>query len=173
MLVVVVGWTLYYCFALESSDGQTLGKRVMKLRVVSADGSAATDAQIAKRTIVRIVDWGIIGLIAMLVSGDRRQRLGDMVAATVVTDAAATAASATPDFAQPSAPEMPAPAAPVAAKEPKRRRGLEGSGQAGDRRVQEEEARRRLPRWSPRCCPLFPLLPRHPPRSRSPSAAGA
>ena len=80
---------LYYCFALESSDGQTLGKRVMKLRVVSADGSAATDTQIAKRTIVRIVDWGIIGLIAMLVSGERRQRLGDMVAATVVTEAAA------------------------------------------------------------------------------------
>ena len=53
----------------------------------------ATDAQIAKRTIVRIVDWNIIGLIVMLASGERRQRLGDMVAGTVVTDALAIGGS--------------------------------------------------------------------------------
>ena len=121
MLVVVLGWGLYYCFALESSGGQTLGKRAMKLRVVSADGSPATDTQIFKRTIVRIVDWNIIGLIAMVVSGERRQRLGDMVAGTVVTDAVAT---------EPATDELPAngafhqPSAPTAAKEPKRRRSL-------------------------------------------------
>jgi len=126
MQVVVLGWALYYCFALESSGGQTLGKRAMKLRVVSADGSPATDVQIAKRTIVRIVDWNIIGLIVMLVSGERRQRLGDVVAGTVVTDAVATAPPATTEV--PATTELGPSEAPVAAppavKEPKRRRGL-------------------------------------------------
>lgn len=89
--LVLVGWALYYFFALESGDGQTLGKRLMKLRVVSADGSPATMRQIATRTVVRIVDGHIIGLVAMLATGDRRQRLGDLAAGTVVTDADALA----------------------------------------------------------------------------------
>ena len=91
VLLVAVGWTLYYFFALESGDGQTLGKRAMKLRVVSADGSPASMEQIAKRTVVRILDGHIVGLIVMLATGERRQRLGDIVAGTVVADADADA----------------------------------------------------------------------------------
>ena len=87
LALVAIGWTLYYFFALESGDGQTLGKRVMKLRVVSADGSPATMEQIAKRTVVRILDGHIVGLVVMLATGERRQRLGDIVAGTVVTEA--------------------------------------------------------------------------------------
>ncbi len=93
VVLVAVGWTLYYFFALESGDGQTLGKRLMKLRVVSADGTPASMAQIAKRTAVRILDGHIVGLIVMLATGERRQRLGDIVAGTVVTEAGATARS--------------------------------------------------------------------------------
>jgi len=103
VLLVVVGWTLYYFFALESGDGQTLGKRVVKLRVVSADGSPASMEQIAKRTVVRILDGHIVGLIVMLATGERRQRLGDIVAGTVVTDAEATQpAPTTAVLAQPA-----------------------------------------------------------------------
>ena len=87
LLLVAVGWVLYYFFAFESGDGQTLGKRLMKLRVVSADGAPASMEQIAKRTVVRILDGHVVGLVVMLASGDRRQRLGDMVAGTVVTEA--------------------------------------------------------------------------------------
>jgi uncharacterized RDD family membrane protein YckC len=102
LLLVGLGWTLYYFFALESGQGQTLGKRAMKLRVVSADGTPATTEQIAKRTVVRILDGHLVGLIVMLATGDRRLRLGDIVAGTVVTEAerapgapvAATAAAA-------------------------------------------------------------------------------
>ncbi len=87
LLLAGLGWTLYYFFALESGGGQTLGKRAMKLRVVSADGTPATMEQIAKRTVVRILDGHIVGLIVMLATGDRRLRLGDIVAGTVVTEA--------------------------------------------------------------------------------------
>ncbi len=100
VLLVVIGWTLYYFFALESDKGQTLGKRVMNLRVVSADGSPASMEQIAKRTLVRVLDGHIVGLIVMLASGERRQRLGDMVAGTIVTEAETVSV---PSAAEPAA----------------------------------------------------------------------
>ncbi len=134
VLLVVIGWTLYYFFALESGDGQTLGKRVMKLRVVSADGSPASMEQIAKRTLVRILDGHIVGLIVMLASGERRQRLGDMVAGTFVAEAeaASVASVAEPAAAQDVARQkrslkMPAFSKPSLRKpsaEPKRKRAL-------------------------------------------------
>src|SRR5918998_1532094 len=39
--LVVLGWALYYYFACESGNGQTLGKRAMKIRVVRTDGRPA------------------------------------------------------------------------------------------------------------------------------------
>ena len=41
----------------------------MKLRVVSADGTPATMEQIAKRTLLRILDGHIVGLIVILLKG--------------------------------------------------------------------------------------------------------
>jgi uncharacterized RDD family membrane protein YckC len=92
--VVILGWALYYYFALESGEGQTVGKKLMKLRVVRADGRPAGMREIAVRTVLRVVDGigvYIVGLVAMLVSGQRRQRLGDMAAGTIVVDASASA----------------------------------------------------------------------------------
>src|SRR5215213_517086 len=53
---VIVGWALYYHFAMESGDGQTVGKRLMKLRVVRVDGRPAEMREIATRTVLRVVD---------------------------------------------------------------------------------------------------------------------
>ena len=50
---MLVGWTLYYFFALESGGGQTVGKRAMNLKVVSADGGEPTMQQYGMRTIAR------------------------------------------------------------------------------------------------------------------------
>ncbi len=67
--------------------GRTLGKAMMKLRVVSADGAPVTLTQATARGALGLVDvWftlGFIGLVSMLVS-KRSQRLGDLVASTVV-----------------------------------------------------------------------------------------
>jgi uncharacterized RDD family membrane protein YckC len=103
---VILGWALYYHFALESGDGQTVGKKLMKLRVVLVDGRPAGMREIAMRTVLRVVDGiggYIVGLIVMLATGRRRQRLGDLAAGTMVVDASAT----------PYAPPAPV-AAPVA-----------------------------------------------------------
>ena len=103
---MILGWALYYHFAMESGDGQTVGKKLMKLRVVLADGRPAGMREIAVRTVLRVIDGigaYIVGLIVMLVTGQRRQRLGDLAAGTMVVDA-----SATPSYCAAGAP-APAP----------------------------------------------------------------
>ena len=104
LFAVILGWALYYYFALESGDGQTIGKKLMKLRVVRADGSPAGMREVAVRTVLRVVDGAgayIVGLIVMLATGEKRQRIGDLAAGTVVVDA--SSASVTPAVAAPAA----------------------------------------------------------------------
>lgn len=85
---VYFGFVLLYYFAFEAAIGQTLGKLVLGLRVDRADGSRPSVAAIALRTLLRIVDWlpflYLVGFIAMMATGRRRQRLGDLAAKTVV-----------------------------------------------------------------------------------------
>jgi uncharacterized RDD family membrane protein YckC len=142
VVVVMTGWALYYYFACESGGGQTLGKKLMKLRVVRVDGSPAGMREIAVRTVVRVVDMQfayLVGLIAMLATGKRRGRLGDLAAGTTVVsaDGAAPAASAAaPAAARPTpapaapAPPTPSPPAPVAETFTLPSRGPETMGSA-------------------------------------------
>lgn len=68
-------------------DGQTLGKRIMKIKVVKIDGYQASLADFVIRWFFRIVDInmmsGIVALIA-IVTSKKSQRLGDMTAGTSV-----------------------------------------------------------------------------------------
>jgi uncharacterized RDD family membrane protein YckC len=110
LYLITLAWALYYYFACESSAGQTLGKRVMKLRVVRVDGGEAGMREIAVRTVLRVVDGiflYLVGLIVMLASGKRRQRLGDMAGGTIVVDA-----NASPE-PQPPVSSLPAAGAPI------------------------------------------------------------
>lgn len=79
--------TLAYYFAGEVSSGQTLGKRLLGLRVTRSDGRPADAGRIAVRTLLRLVDnlpWlYALGLVVVL-STERRQRIGDIFADTVV-----------------------------------------------------------------------------------------
>jgi Tol biopolymer transport system component/uncharacterized RDD family membrane protein YckC len=88
--LVYLAVVLVYYFALEASLGQTVGKRLLGLRVVRADGSRPSVAAIAVRTLLRIVDWlpalYLVGFLAMATSV-RRRRLGDLVAKTSVARA--------------------------------------------------------------------------------------
>lgn len=82
--------TFAYFFGTELVWAQTLGKRVMKLRVVRSDGTKAGAAPIIVRNLVRLVDWlpvlYVFGAVAFFATGERRQRLGDMAAKTKVVD---------------------------------------------------------------------------------------
>jgi uncharacterized RDD family membrane protein YckC len=112
LLVVGLGWALYYYFACESGGGQTLGKRVMKIRVVGMDGRPAGMREIALRTVLRLIDglfFYLVGLIVMIATGERRGRLGDLVGATMIVaaDAPARAVAQTQLAEAPEAPRVP------------------------------------------------------------------
>jgi len=86
--------TFLYFFGTELVSGQTLGKRVMKIRVVLDNGGKAGAGAVAIRNLLRAVDWlpslYIVGVITIFATGERRMRLGDMAAKTrVVADAGA------------------------------------------------------------------------------------
>jgi uncharacterized RDD family membrane protein YckC len=80
--------TFGYYFGTELVWAQTLGKRVMKLRVVRDDAAKAGAGPIAIRNLVRAVDWlpslYVVGVITVLATGERRVRLGDLAAKTKV-----------------------------------------------------------------------------------------
>jgi hypothetical protein len=85
-VLLVLALEMTYFFVLETINGQTIGKKMASLRVVHTDGSAASASKIAARTILRPIDYTLIGIITVLASGPRRQRLGDLAAGTIVRE---------------------------------------------------------------------------------------
>ena len=79
--------TVVYPVVLESlMEGQTPGKKVMKIRVVKIDGYQAGFGDYLIRWVFRIIDTsfaGVVGLISMIVSKNN-QRLGDIASGTAV-----------------------------------------------------------------------------------------
>ena len=89
-LLILVWFTIYYgYFAIFEAlwNGQTPGKRMIGLRVITLSGRPITGFDAILRNLVRIVDQipGIyaVGLVAVFVSA-KNQRLGDLAAGTVV-----------------------------------------------------------------------------------------
>ncbi|TPG41648.1 RDD family protein [Flavobacterium pectinovorum] len=79
---------MFYSITLESVfEGQTIGKRLVKIKVVKIDGYQAGFGDYLIRWFFRIIDftllYGLVGLIAVVTS-KKGQRLGDMAAGTAV-----------------------------------------------------------------------------------------
>ncbi|WP_197285837.1 RDD family protein [Nocardiopsis sp. NRRL B-16309] len=69
-----------------SVKGQTPGMMLMGIRIIRGDGSPVSGARHLVRVLMFIVDgllYGLVGLVVILAS-DRNQRVGDMVADTLV-----------------------------------------------------------------------------------------
>jgi uncharacterized RDD family membrane protein YckC len=85
--IAFLALVLLYHFVLEAVTGQTIGKRLLGLRISRA-GERASVGDVAGRTLLRLVDWlpllYLVGFITMLATGARRQRLGDLAAGTSV-----------------------------------------------------------------------------------------
>ena len=99
----------YYIFSELIWNGRTIGKKITHTRVVSADGGRLTPHQITARNLMKEVEvfmplttllsgsfdsgwtgtfltlWMLIVLAVPLIN-KRRQRLGDMIAGTLVVD---------------------------------------------------------------------------------------
>lgn len=76
-----------YHVVLEGMAGQTVGKRLVGIAVVTDDRGECSYAPATVRTLFRFVDWlpagYLLGFASMAVT-DRRKRLGDAAANTVV-----------------------------------------------------------------------------------------
>lgn len=89
---VYLALLLLYYFVLEAATGQTLGKGLLGLQVVRRDGGRPSPWAVARRTLLRLIDWlpvlYLVGFITMLATGrHRRQRLGDLAAETAIARA--------------------------------------------------------------------------------------
>ena len=83
----IIVWGYYVVFE-GIWDGQTPGKRIMKLRVVRDGGYSVTFAASAVRNLVRVLDAQpgflyLVGIITAMLSSSRK-RIGDIVAGTFV-----------------------------------------------------------------------------------------
>lgn len=81
---------MFYTLVQESMfEGQTIGKRLLKIKVIKIDGYQAGFGDYFIRWAFRLIDigitQGIIGLI-VLATSNKTQRLGDMAAGTAVID---------------------------------------------------------------------------------------
>jgi uncharacterized RDD family membrane protein YckC len=88
ILAIFLIWTSYFVFFEWMWNGQTPGKRWLRLRVIREDGRPITFWEATVRNILRLFDimpfpFYSIGLICVFIS-NRDQRVGDMVAGTVV-----------------------------------------------------------------------------------------
>ena len=85
-LIGLAIWFLYFTL-LEGHYGQTIGKMALNIKVVrESDGMPIDYGEAAVRTVLRIIDGlfdYLIGAIFIWTS-DRKQRLGDRVAHTIV-----------------------------------------------------------------------------------------
>lgn len=86
-IIFTLGPIFYFVLFEGFWNGQTLGKKAMGLRVRMVDGTPITLAAAFARNVVRFGDFFpalyLVGLVAMF-TNPRSQRLGDIIAGTVV-----------------------------------------------------------------------------------------
>jgi uncharacterized RDD family membrane protein YckC len=87
-MLVCLGISFLYYAVLEWIFGWTIGKRILGLKVTGADGGRLTLRGALLRSAVRLLDaealpMALAGMASLLMT-KRRQRLGDLVAGTIV-----------------------------------------------------------------------------------------
>lgn len=87
-LIVLILPILFYQLLCEIfMNGQSIGKRIRSIRVISLDGNQPSIGQYLIRWLFRIVDdmigTGVVAIVSISLS-EKAQRLGDMLAGTTV-----------------------------------------------------------------------------------------
>jgi len=86
VILEVLLWLIYFT-SLEGSSGQTIGKKLMHIRVIKEDGAKCDYGSALVRNLLRIIDHlptlYILGII-LIAATDKKQRLGDMLGKTLV-----------------------------------------------------------------------------------------
>lgn len=86
-ILLAMPYVLYHLFFELFNNGQTPGKRAMRLQVATMDGTPVPIRSYVLRWLFRFIDvqlfYGLVAIIA-IASGRSHQRIGDMVAGTTV-----------------------------------------------------------------------------------------
>ncbi|WP_343522876.1 RDD family protein [Pedobacter sp.] len=90
VLFVFLAIFVFYDLVCEiTMDGQTFGKKVLKIKVISIDGTQPTLSQYIFRWLFRMIDfgfpfgWGVVALVSVAVTKNH-QRVGDILAKTTL-----------------------------------------------------------------------------------------
>jgi uncharacterized RDD family membrane protein YckC len=86
-ILVSIPFVLYNLACDVGLNGQTFGKKLMRIKVISLNGDQASFGQYLTRWLFRLVDIfifnGLPAFVSIIVS-DKKQRIGDLVAGTTV-----------------------------------------------------------------------------------------
>lgn len=86
--VIYIGIIVFYDLVCElKMNGQSIGKRIMKIKVISLDGNQPSISQYLLRWLFRIVDFTFSGQLLALICvavSEKKQRVGDLVAGTTL-----------------------------------------------------------------------------------------
>lgn len=88
--VTVVGLFVAHTMVTELATGQTLGKMILGIRVAGLDGRPAGPWRIVVRNVMKLFDLIAWPLLILPLFVPSQQRLGDLVARTVVVTGGAT-----------------------------------------------------------------------------------
>ena len=88
MIIVLVFPVVFYDLVCEMAfNGQSVGKKVMGIKVISLSGEQPSFSQYLVRWLLRLVDFSFSGSLVALIMvavSDKKQRLGDLAAGTVL-----------------------------------------------------------------------------------------
>jgi len=88
MIIVWLSLCVFYDIVTEVFfNGQSIGKRALKIRVISLNGARPRIGQYMLRWIFRLIDFGVsFGTLAVVsvAFSDNKQRVGDIMAGTTV-----------------------------------------------------------------------------------------
>lgn len=85
--IYAAGYIFYNLICEVFMNGQCVGKRLMKIKVISLDGGQPTIGQYFIRWLFRLVDFVLTGQVGGLICvalSEKKQRIGDIVAGTTV-----------------------------------------------------------------------------------------
>ncbi|WP_183564476.1 RDD family protein [Mucilaginibacter sp. SP1R1] len=86
-IIVFVLFVFYDLVCEQFLNGQSIGKRVMKIKVISLNGNRATFGQYLLRWLLRLVDFTLTAYLGALIAAivtENGQRIGDIAAGTVM-----------------------------------------------------------------------------------------
>ena len=92
VVLYMLPYLLYHLLMEISLNGQSIGKKAMSIKVITLEGGQPSLSQYLIRWMFRILDIGLFFIPAFfsVILSSRSQRVGDMVAGTIIIDTKAS-----------------------------------------------------------------------------------